>query len=787
MCFDLTRAGPWQIQKTNPLIKDMEFHVGAWITNKCFVSGRRDDDGCFTLRMPVDDAIHKDALVLQVYAIMKDPESELVKPFPLAGSIACLRGLCAGTKQDIEFKDPNSSTTEDPQDAPTVAKMTLQAVRPLHAPGLKPSTLRRVAEYNKKLNWLANRVVNTVCASEWQVPSVVKGYINGLSYMPNGGSVALGIPPVQTHFAAYGRFIDGVDRVLPHAVLAYYLQMVLTQHGLTIREANSLSGKEFAKLGGSVLWGLTNDADGCPYQYDRGLAMGLAFDSDFHLGYGLVPVTVEDIGMPFAQSTFIGRDLTPLPRPDLRAALEETDARKRLKTLIALLHSESWEPRCRALLQDDCETSTTAGMIAKRTVVTQDMSAKAFRRGAAGYNALANWTDECFQHASVFFTRLQGMLRAGTLSISTVVGLAGGAEASQGPLEKRKSGQSSIDELKDLGGHCFAVLRFMDTEAETEAEGLYVTLLEGTTCMRTYHDRPDGPKYTMRMGISGKTENVRAIPMSQSLSLLCNTVSAETQVVNWVVGGPQSVLGIPGKTVAGFVRPTMIMPCLHSLDHSSPCGCDVPFYKWCVYTGMTGEQADLGIVPIDELEYKKKDLLGAGCRPAVLAESKLRGLTLELDETDVKEGSDILDEVWPPMADGATFKALLNLWETLPPLKDVNERLGRFKREGVSYSTLSCMESPASPAIVGVMYEINKALVDEANRINLARPDSDGVFLALDQIGTGIVKTLHAPQVSQNLTFHRSLREAKTNLGWPEPPPKPCPGPPNPQIGGGRA
>lgn len=717
----------------------------------------------------MDAGCGKDTLMLQLYVIMKDPETELVKPFPLGGSLACLKGLCEGMKQDIEFKDPNSSTTENAEDAPLVAKMTLQAVRPIQAPGLKPSALRRVAAYNTKLDGLSKVVLTTVENPEWMVPNVAKGYMNGISYLPNGGSAALGIPPVKTHFAAYGGFIDGVDRVLPHAVLAYYLQLVVTQHGLTVREANALSNKEFAKLGGSVLWGLTNDADGCPYQYDRNLAMGLKFDSDFHLSYGLTLATCEDIGMPFAQSTFIGRDFTPLPRPDLRATLGERDARKRIQALAALLHSQPWAPRCRAMLQDDCETSATAGMLAKRTVATQDMSAEAFRRGAAGYTALANWTDECFQQAGAFFTRLQGMLCTGKLAVSTVVGLAGGACASEKNMTAGGDGQPSIDSLGDLGGHCFAVMRFMDNEAETEEDGLYVCLLEGTTCMRTYHDRPEGPQYTVCVGTMGKEGKSQRLPMSQFLSILCNVVSMETQVVNRVVGCNFPCMhGIEGaREVAGFVRPTVIMRCLHSLDRSSPAGCDVPFYKWCVYTGMTGEQADLGMVPIDDLEYKKKDLLGAGCRPAVLADSKLRGLVLSPDAEDRREGSDILDEVWPPMADSATFKALLNLWETLPPLKGVNGGLGSLKRKGVSYTSISCMESPASPAVVDVMYELNRSLVEEANRINLARPDSDGIFLVVDKLGTGLVKTLHVPEVSQSLTFCKSLKEAKAQLGWP--------------------
>ena len=780
----------------------MEFHVGAWITRDCFVSARRDDEGCFTLKIPLNapakagkkktrtgasdadwpvtnkapPAPLVDILKLQLYVILTDPETQLTKPFPLAGGLACLRRLCKGQKQVINFQDPNSRSC--------LCNMTLQAVQPLNTKDLGASVLWRTNIYHKKLRVLSSQVMDAAVSPQWQVPNAARDFMNGLSYLPNGGSKEMEIPPINTHFAAYGGFLDGVDRNLPHAMLAYYLQLVVTQHGLSIQEANGLPDRRFAQLAGSVLGGLTNDADGCPYQYDRSLAIGLVLDSSNHLLYGLKPVTSEDIGLPFAQSTYIGRDFTPQARPDLRAALAENEPRRRFEQLAGVLHARRYASLCRAAVQDDCETSATACMLAKRTVASQDMSPGAFRRGAVGYTAFANWTGQCFEQTGVFFTRLQGLLRSGKLNISTVVGLAGGAKADSEAMSKKggkPDKQPSIDDPADLGGHCYCVLRFMDNDAASEEEGLYVCLLEGTTCMRTYRDRADGPLYTVSLGWGDKPEKKEQLPMTRFLSLMCDTVSLSTQVITTPIDAYAASHGVSGaQNVPGFVRSTAVMKCLHSLDRSSPAGCDVPFYKWCVYTGVTGDPADLGVLPIDELEYSQKHRLGAGCRPAALADPKLRGLALAMTAADRKEGSDVLDEVWPPMADEATFKALLNLWETLPPLVGVNEQLGRFRRTGVSYATIACMESPASPALVDVVFEINRLLAEEANRINLARPDSDGIFLTVDRLGTGVTKTLHVPEVSQALTFCRSLKEAKAGLGWPVPPPEP-----NPRAKGG--
>ena len=127
---------------------------------------------------------------------------------------------------------------------------------------------------------------------------------------------------------------------------------------------------------------------------------------------------------------------------------------------------------------------------------------------------------------------------------------------------------------------------------------------------------------------------------------------------------------------------------------------------------------------------------------------------------------DVLNEVWPPIASHAQFRAVLALWAPLAPLSSVNADLSGLRKPGVEYETVTCMEAPASPAVAPIVYRLKAALARLANEINLARPDSDGVTMSVAHIGTGVDSTLHVPVRSSKLTFSSSLREAQNRMGW---------------------
>ena len=413
--------------------------------------------------------------------------------------------------------------------------------------------------------------------------------------------------------------------------------------------------------------------------------------------------------------------------------------------------------------QDDCETSTTAAQIAVNTVRDGDMSMSAFlselhsvsvgaqisahRESTEKDGVFRNWTPKCYESAAHFFTRLQGMLRSGEIQIKLVVGLAGAASADAAC----ESNVESIDQAANLCGHCFAVLRHQEGCGQP-----YVRLLEGTTNMRVYADQPDGPKYTCKINKNGEPTSME-LPMSKFLTLLSQTAEKNMRVINVAMDQPMdlaSVGAVKGGTITGLARTTIVTQCLHT--QTSPK--DMVFYRWCMFTGLAGDRAECGSLPLDENEFP--NMLSAGCRPATLANVELKGLGF----TENGPGHEILDEVWPPLADKALFHRLLSLWETPPALSAANADLKKRYRAGVTYTTVSFFESPSSPQILDQIYGIKKIHADTANKIQQDRPDSDGIFMTVHAMGTGVCCTLHVPEQSQTHTFIDSLTKARAVL-----------------------
>lgn len=772
--------GNMDIQDGAPELQGKRIFVGAWVSRTAFVHGERAEDGGVVLRVPVDTERDVDTLKLQLYCLMEDPETRLSKPFPIAEGLASLTELGAGKTACVEFADPIMGLQP--------SRMKLTAKAPIDTSRLQRSAMHSVRENNAFMTELGKRVDAGIKTNKVRVPKVTEPFIAGIGFLPSGGNASMGVPAVMTHYGVLSALVDGVDRYLPHAVLAYYLQLVLTHEGLTIDQANALDDRGFARLAGDVLWGVTHTAGGFPYERDLSLATTIALDPDKGFVLGLEPVTSEDVGLPFAASNFIGRDLNPPPAPDLSGlAKAGSDPRAVYRACVAAIKGGRWPEHNVALGIDDCETSGMAGKLAANTVRDQDMGPEAFRRGLelkAGvgepqcnpdeFRVFKAWTKQDVNKASAFFTRIQKMLRDNQLSISLVVGLAGGASASTETAAKTgkdpKRGQT-VDEMDELGGHCFAVLRHVGADPQK----MYVRLLEGTSCVKFVPDKRPGEQYHISMGSPGAkgkkdTEVVKqALPLSSFLSLLSSVVAEETRVVNHVIGGgvgpDRAGAGVQaGEPIAGFIRPSLAMPCLHSLDASSRDGGDIQFYKWCMYTGLSSDPGDVGTLPLDPYEHPK--CLSAGCRPACLATQGLQGFGLDVDRADFELPRAVLNEVWPPIATHAQFRAVLNLWAPLPSLSAVNADLGAYRAAGVEYETITCMECPAAPGLVEVVYRLKSALAALVNKINLARPDSDRITMSVARIGTGVDVTMHVPRGTLSLTFMKSLREAKEQMGW---------------------
>lgn len=769
------KLGNQDITNGDPSLEGKRFFVGGWVSQDTFVHGERAADGTVSLRVPVDTERDVNTLKLQLYCHMQDPETQLSKPFPLAESLVSLDELGAGRPARVEFADPIMGLQ------PSVLRLT--PTTRVDTSRLRASAMHQVKANNETMTRLSQRMCDAIKEHSVRVPKIAQPFIDGCGFLPSGGSSALGVPAVMTNYGVMSALVDGVDRYLPHALLGYYLQLVLTHEGLTIDQANALPDQPFARLAGDVLWGVTQTAGGFPYERDLTLATGIQLDPEKGFRVELGPVTSEDVGLPFAASNFIARDLAPLAAPDLgRLPKATADPRAVYEGCVGAIRGGSWPEQNTALGIDDCETSGMAGKLAANTVRDKDMGAAAFRR-ALGLEAGASdsrlhvfkaWTAQDIDKASTFFTRIQRMLKGGSLNISLVVGLAGGAAANTSTTTETgrgtKGGCKQVDEMGDLGGHCFAVLRHVGADSK-----VYVRLLEGTSCVKFVPDAKDGCTYSVSMGnasAKGKKDTPvvkQTLHLSQFLTLLSAAVSEETRVVNRVIGGGvgPDVAGAgiqAGAPVAGFVRPTIAMRCLHSLDATSREGSDMAFYKWCLFTGLGSDADDVGVLPLDSLEYSK--CLGAGCRPACLASAGLQGFGIQLPLKELEVPRAVLNEVWPPIATTEQFHGVIGLWAPLASLSAVNADLKAYRQSGVEYETVTCMESPAAPGLVEVVYRLKAALAALANKINLARPDSDRITMSVARIGTGVDATLHVPKRSLELTFMKSLREAKEQMGW---------------------
>ena len=397
--------------------------------------------------------------------------------------------------------------------------------------------------------------------------------------------------------------------------------------------------------------------------------------------------------------------------------------------------------------------------MAVNTVKNKDMSTAAFLSelspsqqigapvGAEGTGIFRHWTQKCYVSTAHFYTRLQHMLMTDEVEIKLMVGLAGAASAN----DATEGTASSIDRSTDLCGHCFAVLRHRGDDGQP-----YVRLLEGTTNMRVYPDLPDGPEYTCKIARNGEPALVK-LPMSKFLTMLCQTASEMIRVTNVSIDqraapGPRGA--VPNGSIRGLTRPTIVSQCLHTQNKSS----DMIFYQWCMFTGLASDPSESGSLPLDESEFP--GALGAGCRPAALAKCQLKGIGV----TEAGPGADILDEVWPPFADKGTFERLLSLWAAPAPLVTVNSDVGALRRAGVTDTAVSFFETPSSPQIVGLVYAIKSLYAKEINRIQRERPDSDGIFMTVHEIGTGVTCTLHVPEKSATHTFIDSTATALAAL-----------------------
>ena len=114
-------------------------------------------------------------------------------------------------------------------------------------------------------------------------------------------------------------------------MLAYYVQMVVTQSGMTIDEFLVLQPREFAEFAGDVLWGapgpLARAGPQVPTRRKPGAGRRRGCCDGFCLS--VAPIVSEDVGEPFSFFTYHQQSFDkprPIAVPEGRGTPKETHA-----------------------------------------------------------------------------------------------------------------------------------------------------------------------------------------------------------------------------------------------------------------------------------------------------------------------------------------------------------------------------------------------------------------------------------------------------------------------------
>ena len=342
----------------------LRFYVGAWTGSRRYacgaVHGAAEDVGVqlastfqhtenrFKLELPIDVGNDPDVLKLQIYCEMLDEETGITKPFPLIASVVCMHTLCKIKSTVVDFKDPF--------EMPFGAKLWIGTPSQIDTSRMKKSALYWAEEHNRALEALGEKVKGRIQSAGVVVPRAIQPFIGGTTTLSNGGSAQLKIPAPNLHYATMSQQIGALDARVPHSLLAYNLQQVVTLSGKTIDEVNALGDKEFASFAGDVLWGVTTDATKFEYEGDNTLEMGLVLDLNSAAGIKckFLPMLTESIIRTYAAAPM--REETRLPRvpagPKDAKRLSPKQEYARLKDL---LEAPGAREQCRAIAQAKLE------------------------------------------------------------------------------------------------------------------------------------------------------------------------------------------------------------------------------------------------------------------------------------------------------------------------------------------------------------------------------------------------------------------------------------------------
>lgn len=407
---------------------------------------------------------------------------------------------------------------------------------------------------------------------------------------------------------------------------------------------------------------------------------------------------------------------------------------------------------------DDCESSSLAARLGKLAILGFVQSnagigdaarVRAVKAACGDWRVFRRFTDVSWGLMSRFVDRLGGMLVGKRLRVMTGVGLATNSSAAE-----------EASDRAEYCGHCFNV-GYVQTP---EMKHAVPFLLEGTAAMYSLHVDEHTPRVTvcMKDAKTGQsTGETKVMDMPSFLSALSGSVMLLCTVINAPNGGIEAAIGWPLPVqVRGWLAKTNVTPALTSSPDTH-----LSFYNRIMYMGWPCTTDGLGCMPVQEEAQGK---IAAGCHPYDLTKLALRAVDATLPADALALMTEVMEEAVPPQAPAEVVREIANRWIECRPLEVVNREAGLVREAGVRYHRVVCMESPCAPEYLSIVHEARRRLADEANRINDAREDSDGIRLYSLLEGVDDLLCLDVKdQTIPKLTIVDSIKQAMTNLAWP--------------------
>lgn len=431
----------------------------------------------------------------------------------------------------------------------------------------------------------------------------------------------------------------------------------------------------------------------------------------------------------------------------------------------------------RGILLDDCESTAELAALCRKTLLSMPDNAPELMKALMQWPSLfKDFTPRCYDLLSRICNRGVSMLRSGILKITTGVGLATGAAASDGA--------DGDPESQSYNGHCFNIGRVTtsppsgvcsdpvvssSTQSKPSQSGVSCFLLEGTAPMDEFKIDSSHIKVPLSLWSEKTGEfSTTVVGFLEYLTILAQGVTGLLQVSSFANGGMGKVPGrgwpVDGPPVNGWVSSTIFTNSLDS-DRSAP----LSFYNRVMYTGFECVQNGLGCMPVQEKVVGSDTVYVTGCHPYDLNDMSLRALNATIPPEKLATMEAIMNEATPPMVDHSVLKRLSEYWAPCTPLVAVNVESSRKHVPGLRYFRVACMETTAIPEFTPIMCKAKYDVCELANSINEKLPQSDGAFFVCNPNGegTGCHVFIDIPYQQVIPTIAHSLRDALQRMQWP--------------------